>query len=288
MIRWWVHRGAEQPLQGAQACPSSTRCGGVREQGDPLHLQRPAQDRPYRTAGAGQKRQDHRRCMIQANVAAARYIRRTRPPPCFRVHDRPGERLTGFRDFLAELGLGSRGLGPGERTLPTLAAKFEGRPDAELLPPCCCAPMRPAIYQADSIGHFGSPGVLRSLHLADPSLPGSHPAPGDQVPDRQGAAGQPTSQVDAERCYRYQLEEVDPWATLLHDGAPCRSTTRDVADWLKCSTCWITWVTSLTASSPASPVLASSCVWRRSHRRSGASALPSPTTTTSSTRCTSS
>lgn len=49
-------------------------------------------------------------CMIQANVAAARYIEKNEASALFRVHDRPGEeRLTGFRDFLAELGLELKG-----------------------------------------------------------------------------------------------------------------------------------------------------------------------------------
>ena len=96
-------------------------------------------------------------CMIQANVAAARYIEKNEAAALFRVHDRPGEeRLTGFRDFLAELGLELKGgLEPEPKDFAELAAKFEGRPDAELLSTMLLRSMRQAVYQADNIGHFG-------------------------------------------------------------------------------------------------------------------------------------
>jgi ribonuclease R len=49
----------------------------------------------------------------------------------------------------------SRGPEPEPKDFADLAAKFEGRPDAELLSTMLLRSMRQAIYQADNIGHFG-------------------------------------------------------------------------------------------------------------------------------------
>ena len=93
-------------------------------------------------------------CMIQANVAAARYIEKNEAAALFRVHDRPGEeRLTGFRDFLAELGLELKGAwSPSRRTLPTWPPNSKGARMRNCSPPCCCAPcVRPSIRPTTSV-----------------------------------------------------------------------------------------------------------------------------------------
>jgi len=177
-------------------------------------------------------------CMIQANVAAARYIEKNEAAALFRVHDRPGEeRLTGFRDFLAELGLELKGgLEPEPKDFADLAAKFEGRPDAELLSTMLLRSMRQAIYQADNIGHFGL--ALKSYaHFTSPirRYPDLilHRAIKYQTAKEQQANLR--HKWTPSGGYHYQLEEVDPM------GEHCSMTerraddaTRDVADWLKC------------------------------------------------------
>lgn len=177
-------------------------------------------------------------CMIQANVAAARYIEKNEAAALFRVHDRPGEeRLTGFRDFLAELGLELKGgLEPEPKDFADLAAKFEGRPDAELLSTMLLRSMRQAIYQADNIGHFGL--ALKSYaHFTSPirRYPDLilHRAIKYQTAKEQ--QGNLRHKWTPSGGYHYQLEEVDPM------GEHCSMTerraddaTRDVADWLKC------------------------------------------------------
>ncbi|MFM4703202.1 ribonuclease R [Aeromonas bivalvium] len=176
-------------------------------------------------------------CMILANVAAARYIEKNEAAALFRVHDRPGEeRLTGFRDFLAELGLELKGgLEPEPKDFAELAAKFEGRPDAELLSTMLLRSMRQAVYQADNIGHFGL--ALKSYaHFTSPirRYPDLilHRAIKYQAAKEQAAQRHKWTPSGG---YHYQLEEVDPM------GEHCSMTerraddaTRDVADWLKC------------------------------------------------------
>lgn len=176
-------------------------------------------------------------CMIQANVAAARFVEKNEAAALFRVHDRPGEeRLTGFRQFLGELGLELKGgLEPEPKDFAELAAQFEGRPDAELLATMLLRSMRQAIYQADNIGHFGL--ALKSYaHFTSPirRYPDLilHRAIKYQLAKEQGT---PRHKWTPSGGYHYSLEEVDPM------GEHCSMTerraddaTRDVADWLKC------------------------------------------------------
>ncbi|WP_221076040.1 ribonuclease R [Agarivorans aestuarii] len=96
-------------------------------------------------------------CMIQANVAAAKFVEKHQQAILYRVHDRPGkERLTNFRGFLNELGLP---LGGGEEPQPSdyfhLVAAIQERPDLELIQTMLLRSMMQAVYQPDNIGHFG-------------------------------------------------------------------------------------------------------------------------------------
>ncbi|CAG9000223.1 MAG: Ribonuclease R [Candidatus Celerinatantimonas neptuna] len=96
-------------------------------------------------------------CMIQANVAAARFVQQHKAPILFRVHDRPSqERLTTFRSFLSELGLSLDG---GDEAEPkdyfTLVEKIQQREDKELIQTMLLRSMMQAVYQPDNIGHFG-------------------------------------------------------------------------------------------------------------------------------------
>ena len=96
-------------------------------------------------------------CMIQANVAAAKFVEKHQQAILYRVHDRPGkERLTNFRGFLNELGLP---LGGGEEPQPSdyfkLVEAIQERPDLELIQTMLLRSMMQAVYQPDNIGHFG-------------------------------------------------------------------------------------------------------------------------------------
>ncbi|MCL4772995.1 MAG: ribonuclease R [Burkholderiaceae bacterium] len=96
-------------------------------------------------------------CMLAANVCTADFMRRSRHPGLFRVHEGPTpERLQLLREFLRSVGLA---LGGGDEPTPNdyaeLAAQVRARPDSALLQTMLLRSMQQAIYSPDNVGHFG-------------------------------------------------------------------------------------------------------------------------------------
>ncbi|MBC6960477.1 MAG: ribonuclease R [Lautropia sp.] len=96
-------------------------------------------------------------CMLAANVCTADFMRRSRHPGLFRVHEGPTpERLLLLREFLRSVGLA---LGGGDEPTPRdyagLAAQVRARPDSALLQTMLLRSMKQAVYSPENIGHFG-------------------------------------------------------------------------------------------------------------------------------------
>ncbi|MBT1443886.1 ribonuclease R [Shewanella sp. JM162201] len=176
-------------------------------------------------------------CMILANVAAAKFVIKHKGEVLYRVHEKPSEqKLTQFKDFLAERGLSMEGgLEPEPAHYQALMAKVEGRPDAELIQVMLLRSMRQAIYTPDNEGHFGL-ALEAYSHFTSPIR--RYP---DLVLHRviryllAKEQGEASEKWTADGGYHYQIEELD----LL--GEECSTTerradeaTRDVSDWLKC------------------------------------------------------
>lgn len=176
-------------------------------------------------------------CMIQANVAAARYIEKCEAETLFRVHEGPGElKLDTFRKFLAELGLELKGGDdPEPKDFAELAELVRERPDAELINTMLLRSMSQAQYSADNVGHFGL--ALQSYaHFTSPirRYPDLllHRAIKYELLREQG---NPKNKWTPSGGYHYLYDEIAPM------GEQCSMTerraddaTRDVADWLKC------------------------------------------------------
>jgi ribonuclease R len=176
-------------------------------------------------------------CMIQANVAAARYVEKNKAAILFRVHERPStERLTNFRSFLNELGLS---LGGGEQAQPTdyfkLVKDIGERDDKELIQTMLLRSMMQAVYQPDNVGHFGL-ALSSYAHFTSPirRYPDLllHRVIKYLVAKEQGEIKQRWTPTGG---YDYQLDEMDAF------GEQCSMTerraddaTREVADKLKC------------------------------------------------------
>lgn len=96
-------------------------------------------------------------CMILANVASAKFVKKHKGEVLYRVHEGPGEsKLKSLRDFLGQQGLS---LGGGEEPTPKDIAKLlsslSGRADAELVTTMVLRSMKQAVYSPDDEGHFG-------------------------------------------------------------------------------------------------------------------------------------
>ena len=96
-------------------------------------------------------------CMLAANVCAADWMRRSRHPGLYRVHEGPvPEKLAKLREFLRGFGLA---LGGGDEPSPgdyaALVEAVRARPDAMLLQTMMLRSMQQAVYSPDNEGHFG-------------------------------------------------------------------------------------------------------------------------------------
>ncbi|WP_094752561.1 ribonuclease R [Psychromonas sp. CD1] len=172
-------------------------------------------------------------CMIQANVAAARFIAQADAAALYRVHETPSEeKLTNFRSFLSELGLSlTGGDKPAPRDYADLAEKFLRRDDQELLQTMLLRSMKQAVYQDENLGHFGL-ALEEYAHFTSPIR--RYP---DLILHRaiKSLLGKQKSKWTKTGGYHYQHSEM----TKL--GEHCSMTerraddaTRDVSDALKC------------------------------------------------------
>lgn len=175
-------------------------------------------------------------CMILANIAAANFVEKHQEAALFRIHAGPSEeKITAFRSFLNECGLGlGGGLKPSTSDYAELLAQVRERPDHELIQTMLLRSLSQAVYSPENIGHFGL-ALEEYAHFTSPIR---------RYPDltlHRGIKYLLTKLKGSKRRttdtggYHYTLDEMD----LLGDH--CSMTerraddaTRDVADWLKC------------------------------------------------------
>ncbi|WP_261842158.1 ribonuclease R [Aliamphritea ceti] len=182
-------------------------------------------------------------CMLCANVASARLLRKLKQPALYRVHDGPKEaRIEALRSYLGPLGLM---LGGGDEPTPTdyqeLTEALEGRADKHVIQIMMLRSMSQAVYSPEEKGHFGL-NYPAYTHFTSPIR--RYP---DLLVHRTIRAlihnGTDSKQLD--RCegfeqnkaflHQYTMEQV------LELGEHCSMTerraddaTRDVMSWLKC------------------------------------------------------
>ncbi|WP_299790863.1 ribonuclease R [uncultured Shewanella sp.] len=176
-------------------------------------------------------------CMILANVASAKFVKKHKGEVLYRVHEAPSEqKLTNFKDFLKERGLTlNGGLEPEPADYQALMEQVADRPDAELIQVMLLRSMRQATYTPDNDGHFGL-ALEAYSHFTSPIR--RYP---DLILHRviryllAKERGEAKDKWTPDGGYNYQIEDLD----LL--GEECSTTerradeaTRDVSDWLKC------------------------------------------------------
>ncbi|MEM5504878.1 ribonuclease R [Shewanella frigidimarina] len=176
-------------------------------------------------------------CMILANVASAKFVKKHKGEVLYRVHEAPSEqKLANFKEFLAERGLSmDGGLEPTPTDYQNLMLKIADRPDFELIQVMLLRSMRQAVYSPDNEGHFGL-ALEAYSHFTSPIR--RYP---DLVLHRvikyllAKELGNANDKWTQDGGYLYQIEELDAL------GEECSTTerradeaTRDVSDWLKC------------------------------------------------------
>jgi ribonuclease R len=178
-----------------------------------------------------QRNEAHRlieECMITANTATAKYLRRLKVPHVSRIHDGPSEeKVSDLRNFLGELGLRlSGGETPEPKDYVKLLRKIQGRPDEHLIQTVLLRSLSQAIYSPEKKGHFGL-ALEAYTHFTSPIR---------RYPD-----------LLVHRAIRHCLDGRKPqeFRYSLNDmvilGEHCSFTerraddaTRDVVAWLKC------------------------------------------------------
>ena len=167
-------------------------------------------------------------CMIQANIAAARYLKRRRIPGLFRVHEgaKPSK-LDDLRDFLGQRGLRlDGGDNPDALDFAALLKRIAKRTDAKIIQTVLLRTLMQAQYHPRNDGHFGL-SLDEYAHFTSPIR--RYP---DLLVHRAIShceeGGKPSN-------YNYSPEE------MLQLGEHCSVTerradeaVRDVMDWLKC------------------------------------------------------
>ncbi|WP_076415839.1 ribonuclease R [Shewanella sp. UCD-KL12] len=176
-------------------------------------------------------------CMILANVASAKFVKKHKGEVLYRVHEAPSEqKLTNFKDFLKERGLTIEGgLEPTPKDYQAVMEQIADRPDAELIQVMLLRSMRQATYTPDNEGHFGL-ALEAYSHFTSPIR--RYP---DLILHRviryllAKERGEAKDKWTPDGGYHYSIEDLD----LL--GEECSTTerradeaTRDVSDWLKC------------------------------------------------------
>ena len=167
-------------------------------------------------------------CMLLANVATADYLATAKIPALYRIHDRPkSEKLSGLKEFLAELGLHLKGAEkPEAKHYGELLEQVKGRPDFHLIQTVMLRSMTQAVYSPDNHGHFGL-AYEAYAHFTSPIR---------RYPDllvhrairylheRGSAKGYPHSHND--------MQELGEHCSMTERRAD--EATRDATDWLKC------------------------------------------------------
>ncbi|MEC8307706.1 MAG: ribonuclease R [Pseudomonadota bacterium] len=175
-------------------------------------------------------------CMLAANVAAARCLKKFKLPTLYRIHEGPSdERLAALRQFLGSMALG---LGGGEKPEPSdyqaLLDQAQARPDFPLIQAMILRSMQQAKYAPDpDIGHFGL-SYDHYTHFTSPIR---------RYPDltvhrllkwivQTGAQDDPSKLVRDHLPDMAQMVGLSEHCSLTERRAD--EASRDVAQWLKC------------------------------------------------------
>ncbi|MGO1232393.1 MAG: ribonuclease R [Marinobacter sp.] len=181
-------------------------------------------------------------CMLCANVATARFLKKHEVPALYRVHAGPSEeKLANLRLFLGELGLQ---LGGGDKPTSAdyqqLLAEVADRPDANVIQMVMLRSLSQAVYSPEQNGHFGL-GFASYTHFTSPirRYPDLvvHRAIKSRIHNPNVKKDVVTPRVTDPELAHYPYD----YDSMERLGEQCSMTerraddaTRDVEAWLKC------------------------------------------------------
>lgn len=181
-------------------------------------------------------------CMLCANVATARFLKKHKIPALYRVHDGPSEeRLSNLRLFLGELGLQlGGGDKPSSADYQALLGQVADRPDANVIQMVMLRSLSQAVYSPEEAGHFGL-GFASYTHFTSPirRYPDLivHRAIKSRIHNPEATKDLVSPKVHdpelAEYPYDYaRMEQLGEHCSVTERRAD--DATRDVMAWLKC------------------------------------------------------
>lgn len=95
-------------------------------------------------------------CMLAANVATAKFLKKHEIPGIYRNHEKPPEdKLTEFRNMLQQVGIKFTKSSPKPIDFNDLISSISERSDAKVIKNLILRTMSQAVYSPDNIGHFG-------------------------------------------------------------------------------------------------------------------------------------
>lgn len=170
-------------------------------------------------------------CMVNANVCAAKFLKKHKVPNLYRTHEGPNsKKMDDLKTFLAMYGLtmniAKDGL-PSTKDYVAILTEIKDRPDFELIQTVLLRSMLQANYQTDkTMGHFGL-SLHDYAHFTSPIR---------RYPDLLVHRGiRHILQNGSSKGFHYSLEQMDQL------GEACSAyerraddATRDAADYLKC------------------------------------------------------
>lgn len=183
-------------------------------------------------------------CMLCANVAAARFLKKHALPALYRIHEGPGnDKLENLYRFLGELGLCLPGRSrPKPGDYQQLLEHIKDRPDFQVIQTMLLRSLSQAAYSPENIGHFGL-AYPAYTHFTSPirRYPDllTHRAIRhvirSEIPSRHVKRIEGASILDKSAIFPYEAADM----TVL--GKHCSMTerraddaTRDAMDFLKC------------------------------------------------------
>ncbi len=181
-------------------------------------------------------------CMLCANVATARFLKKQKVPALYRVHNGPSEeRLGNLRLFLSELGLQlGGGDAPTSGDYQQLLSEVADRPDANVIQMVMLRSLSQAVYSPEESGHFGL-GFASYAHFTSPirRYPDLivHRAIKSRIhnPEVQKDVVSPKVADPELAVYPYdyaRMEQLGEHCSMTERRAD--DATRDVMAWLKC------------------------------------------------------